>query len=78
MTRYHNIEQESAANLNEWRTTIANDTKFEQFSSTLPSALPAEPLKMIYFKNQYVLFTKGRYFFVSANLTDWERRDLEI
>ena len=71
MTRYHNIEQESSANLNEWSTSIANPTKFEQFSATLPSATFNSFLKLLYFNNQYVLFCNAYAYYYSSNLTDW-------
>ena len=76
MTRYHNIEQESAANLNEWQTMITNVTKFEQFTSNLGTNLLVNPTKMLYFNNQYVLFTTGKNCYVSTNLTDWEEREI--
>ena len=74
MTKYHNIEEETTANLNEWHTSISNVVNFEQFSATLPYSLSGNPLKLIYHNNQYILFSKSSFCFVSTDLTNWERK----
>ena len=76
MTKYHNIEEETAANLDEWRSTITNDTKFEQFTASLPDADSYQPLRLIYYNNQYGLFCERNYYYTSTDLKNWTKRQL--